>query len=474
MQIRFNKILLAGFLILQGCVRIPPCDLAQKSEAVSCEGAAAQALANGAVQLGDWPDREWWNQFNDPTLTCLIEQAINTSPTLAQAEENLRKAYQVAKQTRSALFPEIYLDGDSNWQHLARDGFFRAFAPVVPAMVNDIHLGFSYSYEFDFWGKNRDLFRAALDQASAMAAERMQAELILTTSIAYTYVQTQFLMHKKQLLEQIEANDEAIQSIRSLREQHALDSAITYLQSESGTLDAKAPIIEISEEIQVQIHKIKALAGMGQDADLPLYPQPLCQPLAEIPENISLNLLGRRPDLLAQKWRVEAAARQIGAAKTDFYPNVNISGLLGLESIFWSTLFQKKNYSGNMDPAISLPIFTAGRIKAHLKEKVAEFNAAVFDYNDLILKAAQEIADTLTSIHRLKQEIAVRQQSLAVAEKQAGLTAKRVENALDDRIALLRRENEVLNAEITLVELEYGKILASIELIRGLGGGYCD
>lgn len=474
MQIRFKKVLLAGFLIGQGCVRIPPCDFAQELQSVSCEESAAHALANGTVQLGDWPDREWWNQFNDPTLTSLIEQAIQTSPTLAQAEENLRKAYQVAKQTRSALFPEIYLDGDSNWQHLARDGFFRAFAPVVPAMVNDIHLGFSYYYEFDFWGKNRNLFRAALDQASAMAAERMQAELILTTSIAYTYVQTQFLMRKKQLLEQVEANDEAIQSLRALREKNALDSAITYLQSESGTLDAKAPIIEIDEEIQVQTHKIKALAGMGQDADFPIYPQPVCQPLPEIPENIGLNLLGRRPDLLAQKWRVEAAARQIGAAKTDFYPNINIAGVLGLESIFWSTIFQKKNYSGNMDPAISLPIFTAGRIKAHLKEKVAEFNAAVFDYNDLILKAAQEIADTLTSIRRLNQEVAVRKESLAVAEKQALLTAKRVEHALDDRIALLRRENEVLNAEITLVELEYGKILASIELIRNLGGGYCD
>lgn len=475
MLIRFAKFLIVFLLILEGCMPIPSHELAEKEGACSCETVATEALATGEFEAGDWPEKDWWNRFNDPILTSLIEEALRINPTLMKAEENLKMAYQNALQARSRLFPQIFLDGDSNWQHLARDGFFRAYAPVIPSIVNDIHLGFSYYYEFDFWGKNRDLFRSALGEASAMAAEAMQAELIITTSIAYTYAELQLLLQKKNLLEQIENNDALIQAFRGQREKHALDPAITYLQSESRTLDSQAPLYEIGQQIQTHFHKIKALTGLGQDASIEIPAQAQPQLQVAIPNSLSLDLIARRPDLIAQKWRVEAAAKQIGAAKTDFYPNINIAGFLGLESIFWSTLFQRKNYSGNMDPAFHLPIFTGGRIRANLREKVAEFNAAVYEYNDLILKAAQEIADTLSDLYRLQKEIELRQDSLRVAEKQAWLTGKRVEHALDDQITFLQRQNEVLVAEIALVELEYGKVLSSIQLIRNLGGGYyCD
>ncbi|HSX26427.1 MAG TPA: efflux transporter outer membrane subunit [Chlamydiales bacterium] len=460
-------------LLLHGCVPHPCHELATREESCGCDSLVEEARAQG-FEMGDWPDAEWWNGFDDPVLTGLIEEGLKLNPTLKRAEENLKAASEVAKQKRAKLFPEVYFTGDSNWQHLSPSGFFREYAPTIPAVVNDLHLGFSFSYEFDFWGKNRMLFQSAMGIAAAAVAEKLQAELILTTSIAYTYEELQLLLRKRVLLTQIEANREAIEMIRLKRQQHALDGSIIQLQAKNNQLDASAPLLEIDDQIEVHFHKLKALTALGQDAILEI-PYRAYNPLqVSIPECLSLDLIARRPDLIAQKWRVEAAAKQIGAAKTDFYPNVNITGLIGLESVFFSQLLKAKSYSANADPAFHLPIFTAGRIKAQLMEKVADFNQAVYDFNELILRAAQEIADTLSDMTRLQAEIELRQGSLEVVQKQEELTAKRFANALDDRIALLDSQNNVLEMEITLVELEYGKLLTSIQLIRAFGGGYHD
>ncbi|MES2272735.1 MAG: TolC family protein, partial [Chlamydiota bacterium] len=189
---------------------------------------------------------------------------------------------------------------------------------------------------------------------------------------------------------------------------------------------------------------------------------------------LSLDLIARRPDLAAQKARVESAAKEIGAAKTDFYPNINLMGVVGLESLFWSTLFQQKNYSSSLEPALHLPIFTAGRLRAQLMEKVAVFNEAVYTYDELILQATQEIADNLTAMARIQKEIELRTRSLTVAQTKAKLNWRRFQNAIEDRIGFLNAKNQVLNEELILIQLEYGKQLASIQLIRSLGGGYLE
>ncbi len=455
-------------LLAHACVQVPSHELAKLEDSCGCE----TVVHKTDIEIGDWPNPDWWRQFDDPVLTGLIEQALLLSPTLKKAEENLKAAHQVSIQKRARLFPEVDLSGTDNWQHLPKSGFFRAFAPTVPAMVNDVTIGLSYFYEFDFWGKNRDLFRSALGQEAAMAAEKLQAELILTTSIAYTYSELQLLLRKKDLLEQIEANTKAIEQIRGKRVKNSLDAEPQELTSRSGTLDSSAPLVQIKEAIEDHLHKLKALSGVGQDAQLEIVYKPLNAIQVALPERLDLDLVAMRPDLVAQRQRVESAAKLIDAAKTDFYPNINISGLIGTESVIWSKLFTRDGYGANMEPAIHLPIFTAGRIKAQLMEKVAEFNEAVFDYNNLILHAAQEIADVLSSLMRLQKEIEIRDHSLSVAQKQEEITNRRFINALDDRMSLLAQKNSVLQWEITLSELVYGKQLAKINLIRALGGGY--
>lgn len=464
---------LFGFFLLFacGCARVPKHELATTFQSVDCDQVVLEALTDSFI-IGDWPSSKWWEDFEDPTLTELIESALKLSPTLQKAEERLKAAKQFALQKKARLFPEIDFDADSDWQHLAKDGFFRAFAPSIPAVVDDTTLGLSFSYEFDFWGKNHKLFHAALGQASALLAEKMQAELILTTSIAYTYAELQFFLYKQQLLQELESNKAGITSVRIEREKNALDTSLMRLHSQSDTLDITASLLEIDQQVQITLHKLKALSGLGQDYALDIQQLPLKPLEVALPQCLSLDLIARRPDLIAQRARIESASKEIGAAKTDFYPNVNLMAFLGLETVFWSKLFQRKNYDGSFDPAIHLPIFTAGRLRAQLMEKVANFNQAVFSYNELILQTAQEIADRLTTIALLDKQINIRNLTLQIAEEEEALTEQRFNHAIDDQTALLNAKIEVVQMQLTLAELDYGRQLAAIQLIRALGGGY--
>ena len=297
---------------------------------------------------------------------------------------------------------------------------------------------------------------------------------MVASSIAYTYQELQFLLKKKEILEKQQILRNQILSIRAKRELNALDTGLIHLGSQSDSLDVSASLREVEPLISQHHHMLKMLAGLNQDAvvEISLTPTRFLQ--AALPENLSLDLIARRPDLVALKARVEAAAKRIDAAKTDFYPNVNLMGYVGLESIFWSKLFKEDTYSGLLQPAIHLPIFTAGRLRAQLMEKVADFNDAVYAYNELILRATKEIADTLTALIYLQKEIEIRKNSLEVAEKQELLTRKRLQHAIDDRIALLQAEYKTANFELILATLEYGKILERIVLIRELGGGFHD
>jgi NodT family efflux transporter outer membrane factor (OMF) lipoprotein len=470
----FWRFPLLGLILLlaHGCVRVPKHDMATSLDSLECNQAVATALESTLFSQDGGPKKSWWEGFGDPTLNRLIESALQSSPTLKRAEASLKAAQQFALQKRAALYPEINFDASTDWQHLAKDGFFRAFAPTIPAVVNDITLGLSYVYEFDFWGKNRDRFKAALGLASALAAERMQAELILTTSIAYTYADLQFLLRKRSLLEQMEINRGAVAQVRTQRKIGALDNALEGLTADSTALEKRASVIEVDEAIDQMIHKLKSLSALGQDAPLEIFWHPLEPLTLSLPPSLSLDLIARRPDLSAQKARIEAAAKEVKAAKTDFYPNVNLMGLVGLESVFWSKLFQRRNYDGFIEPAIHLPVFTAGRLKAQLKEKVADFNEAVFKYNELILSSAQEVTDRISDLIHIQKEIAVREKQLSIAKEDLVLRQQRFEYALDNQLNLLEAQNNVLEKELMLADLEYGKQLEAILLIRALGGGY--
>lgn len=459
-------------LSLCGCVRIPDAEQAIPSSSCGITATVEEAVRLGGFKSGEWVEPRWWECFDDPLLSNLIDSALKCNPTLRLAEERLKAASQVALQKKAALYPELDLDAFDAWTHLSQSGFFRAFGPMTPAAVNDFYVGLSFSYEFDFWGKNRDLLNAALGEVAASCAESMQAELVTTTAIAYTYFELQFLLRQKEILEERKRNRESVTEISVERQRKALDTALEPLAAQANTLDLEAEIKETDADIGVSLHKLKALSGMQPDVQIDLRLNDLKPLRLALPETLGLDLIARRPDLIALRRRLEAAGKQVDAAKTHFYPNINLKAFIGTESVFWSQLFKAKNWDLIALPALHLPIFTAGRIRAELYEKLADFNEAVYAYNQLILDATREIADSLTKISALLEEIEIRKSSLNVALSQEKIAIRRFNGAIDTRSDFLKAADTVLQKELILATVEYATQLAEIELIRQLGGGF--
>ena len=253
----------------------------------------------------------------------------------------------------------------------------------------------------------------------------------------------------------------------------ALASELPPLLSEESVFQAKQWLYSIEEEIAVDKHLVNILAGNGPDEPLSIDAvlDRLPQPLA-VPQDISIQLLTRRPDLMAQIWQVDAFARDVGAAKADFWPDINLTGFAGFQAGSWAKLFEWASKTISLFPALSLPVYTAGAISANEGAKKALFDEAVYQYNQLILTSFQEVADLLAmgkSIYGQKEQ---QNRTVANAVKRYSLTLLRQQNGLDNGLQVYRFLEEQIQTQLDDVQLLYAQYLISIKLIKALGGGY--
>ena len=177
---------------------------------------------------------------------------------------------------------------------------------------------------------------------------------------------------------------------------------------------------------------------------------------------------------MAQIWTVEAAAHLISAAKAAFFPNINLTAIAGLESLKWNNLFTSDSYAAALSPAINLPLFTGGKLTAQLNEKYATYDAAVHDYNALLLQAAKEVSDQIKILEAANQQSGLQAQVFEKTIHISQLTNQRYDNGLDDYLTVIDKQVAVLNQGIKDVEKENERYLAVLQLIKALGGGYHD
>jgi outer membrane protein TolC len=175
---------------------------------------------------------------------------------------------------------------------------------------------------------------------------------------------------------------------------------------------------------------------------------------------------------MAMIWQVEAAAHRVGAAKADFYPSIDLIAFAGLDTIFFRKLFRWESRSAYIIPGLHLPIFTAGRIRANVRARQAEFEELIYSYNELVLRAAQEVADQIVVLKAADLEL---QDQIALVENQSQtlcLTSLKVDHALSNCLDYLRAKELLLQEQLALNQKSYARTAASIALIRALGGGY--
>jgi NodT family efflux transporter outer membrane factor (OMF) lipoprotein len=411
----------------------------------------------------------WWRAYGDPALDQLVDQALAGSPSLGLAQARLARAMAVVEVADAALLPQLGLGVDLTRQRYTENGAVPA--PLAGSVRNNGLLQLSSSWELDFFGKNRAALDAALGSARAAAADAQAARALLAQQIVRGWLQLARAQDQLTVAERTLAQRGEQLALVKDRLDAGLDTRLELRQAEGGLPEARQQIEALREQIQLSRHALAALAAQPpaalQDAAASL----ARLQIPSLPTVLPADLLGRRADVQAARWRVEAATRDVDSARAQFYPNISLTGFAGLSSIGLGNLVQAGSLQWGIGPALRLPLFDAGRLRANLRGKAADVDAAVESYNGAIVGAVREVADQLVSV----RSVAVQQQEQRAAQEAAegayAIARQRYGAGLGNYLQVLTAESNVLAQRRQQVDLAARALDAQAQLAHALGGG---
>lgn len=420
---------------------------------------------------------QWWQTLNDPQLNALMAQTLQNSPSLKQAAARVREAQSVMGEASAANGPNLDLNASTNRQRIAQNTNLGFGYPSAPIYESSNSLGLNLAYEFDWWGKYRNQVKAAKAQVDAARAEQAQAALTLSSSLASAYYQLQANYALEQVLQQQVDNSQRLADLRQRQYKAGIYGVEVPQQVQAQADNSKQQIIQLQSQVEQLKHQLAALVGVGPNGMQSLHPVALPAEDRLAPKGeLTAELLGKRPDIAAQRQLVESYSQRVSAARKEFYPSLSISAFAGLTTTNIGgtnpNLFAAASQAWSVMPAISLPIFHAGALRSKLGEEAALYDQAVGSYNQTILNAVQETADAITiqqsSAQQLLQAASASRSiqevyRVANAQYQAGIIGP--DELLTSQAQLLQQQQAELNASSNLMQ-------AKIGLVRALGGGY--
>jgi NodT family efflux transporter outer membrane factor (OMF) lipoprotein len=419
-----------------------------------------------------WPADDWWRAYKDPQLDLLIDEAVKGSPSLAQARARLDKARSVVGQNRASLLPNLSAQASVTED---KQSYNYGIPPLfVPHGYNDYgQTQLNFGYEFDFWGKNRSAVAASVSEAKAAEADAAEARLTLSTAVAAAYADLARLYAERTVtLRSVQSRQETLDLVVH-RVADGADTQAEQKQAEAGPPSARADLAAIDEEIVETRNQIAALLGAGPDRGLAVSPPGEPAPKAfGLPPRLAADLIGRRPDVVAARWRAEAAARRIKVARAQFYPDVNLVADIGFEALGLRNLFESGSDIGQVGPAVTLPIFEGGRLVAGLHGAHADYDEAVAVYDGALVQALHDVADAAAAERALGDRLKESRAALAAYEEAYRIARLRYDGGLADYQTVLLVEDSVLQARRTVVDLEARAFTLDIQLVKALGGGY--
>jgi NodT family efflux transporter outer membrane factor (OMF) lipoprotein len=328
------------------------------------------------------------------------------------------------------------------------------------------------SWEMDFFGKNQAALQAALGTERAAQADAQAARVLLAAQVAQTYFAWVGLVEQHAVANRVLAQHQAILQLVQDRFQAGLDTSLDLRQAEATLPEARLQLAQLDEQIALTKNALAALIG---EPNKPIAPIPFFQAAIKpisFDSTITTNLLGQRADVTAARWRAQAAGESVTSARAQFYPNINLTAFAGLSSIGLDKLLQSGSQQWGVGPALSLPLFDNGRLRANLGGKTAERDAAVESYNSAVINAVHDVADQLASTRAVAAERA--EQALAVAAAEDAYTGaqQRFRSGLYNALQVLSSESAVLAQRRVAVDLKTRTLQNQVALARALGGGF--
>lgn len=460
---------LVGSAVLAGCAPMPP----QQQALEQRDLAGAQLSATIHLARDGWPDAAWWTAYGDPQLDALIGQALEDgqgAPSLQVAAARIGAARTALQSEHAAAGLGVDLKATANRQRYSGNGLFPP--PIGGSVYNEATVQTQVSYDFDWWGRHRAEIAAALGEVHARQAEYAQAERSLSAAVAQSYFSLQADWAQLANLRLLADAQRALLQDSQRRVAHGVASIDLQHRSEAALADAARQAAELDTHAGREREALRALLGAGPNALADLQPRALPAVPHALPASLGIELLARRPDLQAARWRVMASLSRIDAAQAAFYPSINLTAVFGLDSLSLGDLVSAGSRTFFVGPALSLPLFDSGRLQARLGGERYARDAMIADYNQSVVNAVRDVAQEGVGLQGLERQLA-RQDEIDRANRALLATVQRkFTQGLADRASVLDAEVAVLRQQVATQQLRGRQLNGEVALVKALGGGY--
>jgi NodT family efflux transporter outer membrane factor (OMF) lipoprotein len=416
----------------------------------------------------DMPRGSWWKVFKDPTLDALEDKVSEANLNLKIAVAQYDEARDAVTVARSDYFPAV--TGSSGALRERTSGN-AAGSPGV-SYVNDFSLGSNASYEIDVWGRVRNEVEAASSQAEASAADLASVDLSLHAEMAADYFALRGDDALQAILDKtVEADQKALDILHDrLRVGTATESDVAQEETLIETAKTQQSDIRL-QRVQME-HAIAVLTG-EVPANFHLDAAPLKDETPpKLGTGLPSELIERRPDIAAAERRANAANAEIGVARAAWFPTFTLTGSFGYESSSAGNWFTAPSQFWTLGPTALLTLFDAGRISALSDEARAAYDAAAASYRQTVLSAYQDVEDNLAALHHLADESASAAEAADAAERALAQENDLYQGGAVTAIDVAFSQNQALSADLTLINIRVRRMVAAVNLIKALGGGW--
>lgn len=435
---------------------------------------SADQLQSGQAlpgQGGAWPKADWSGQFGDPQLSALIAEALADNPSLAQARARIAAAQAYTQGADAKLLPNVGAQYSLNRELYSGNALYPP--PYGGSWYTENNGLISASYELDLWGKNHQAVAQSLSREKVALADEAEVRLTLSTSVAQTYNQLAREYALRQIAEQVTEDRRHLGTLTHGLVTAGLDNQTQQRTTEGDIATSRTTLAQIDGQIQVTRYQLGALLGKGPDRGLAIaVPKLDVGTEVALPDSLPADLVARRPDLVSALWQVDASLHGVKVAKAEFYPDVNLAAMAGFDSFGFSRFLTAGSRQLQAGPAIHLPIFDAGALRANLRGEYANVDSAIASYNQTLVGALNDVATQVAQIHAVDNQIVEAQKAYDAAQRNDELATTRYRAGLAPEMSVLSANLNRLSQAQTLTDLKMSRRDLQIGLIKALGGGF--
>jgi NodT family efflux transporter outer membrane factor (OMF) lipoprotein len=463
-----RPVVLSLVLLLSACAVGPDYHTPEMTTPVQFKAAEGwrQAMPSDAIARS-----AWWEIYGDSQLNALVERLNTSNQTVAQYEAQFRQARALVRSSRAAFLPTLDLTTGKTRSSQGTGSSSSSLSNNSSGIRDTYNAQLGVSWEADIWGRLRRGLEADTASAQASLADLAAMRLSLQSELVQNYLQLRVIDEQKRLLE---ATVEAYQrSLTMTQNQYraGISGRDAVAQAQTQLKSTQADLIDLVWQRAQFENAIAVLMGMAP-AEFNLAASTTMPALPQIPVGIPSQLLERRPDIAAAERSVMAANANIGVAKAAYYPDFTLSLSGGYSSSTFANWISLPNRFWSVGPQLALTLFDGGRRSAEVERSEAVYDQTVAQYRQTVLDGFQEVENYMVQLQVYEQEASVRQEALESARESLRLTSNQYKAGLIGYLDVVNVQATALSNERSVLNVLQSRLVASVQLIAALGGGW--